>query len=300
MVAAFRAKRAHVCHVGSQDSVYGPDHDEVGKIAARAPKRKAAEPENAAAVAASRDWKVCHAHLALPVSPKPRSIPKPCMTLRTGCSITFLKASSFTASFAQPRLFILFSFHSDIQWQDLRAIHESAGDGNTLFSSQLVESAVYPGIVQKATGRLVWYICGCPPDGIGFFASLLITPIAANVEVAGTVAPLCLFLLSPGSGLLPCVRSTKSILSLLSSQLQLLKELLCMHTSAAGLVWNWQAGHSQGSRSEGVPGGKLITQERQQDSPNRKDREPSQQPEASMILRNWLRTGHVAPTGTFW
>lgn len=41
-----------------QDSVYGLDHDEVGKIAARAPKRKAAEPENASAVAASRDWQV--------------------------------------------------------------------------------------------------------------------------------------------------------------------------------------------------------------------------------------------------
>ncbi|KAK9833602.1 hypothetical protein WJX74_000326 [Apatococcus lobatus] len=39
-----------------RDSVYGPDHDEVGKIAARTPKRKAPEPENAAAVA-SRDWK---------------------------------------------------------------------------------------------------------------------------------------------------------------------------------------------------------------------------------------------------
>ena len=51
--------------MGLQDSVYGPDHDEVGKIAARAPKRKAAEPENAAALAASRDWKVCHAHVAI-------------------------------------------------------------------------------------------------------------------------------------------------------------------------------------------------------------------------------------------
>ena len=43
-----------------QESVYGPDHDEVGKIAARAPKRKAAELETASAVTASRDWQVGH------------------------------------------------------------------------------------------------------------------------------------------------------------------------------------------------------------------------------------------------
>lgn len=50
-----------------QDSVYGPDHDEVGKIAARAPKRKAAEPERASAAAASRDWKVLTTYLTLPM-----------------------------------------------------------------------------------------------------------------------------------------------------------------------------------------------------------------------------------------
>lgn len=49
----------HSCvPMAMQDSVYGFDHDEVGKIAARAPKRKAAEPENASAMAASRDWQV--------------------------------------------------------------------------------------------------------------------------------------------------------------------------------------------------------------------------------------------------